>query len=278
MMAELEFTILGTGGGRFAMITQKRRTAGIRILSEDVNIHLDPGPGALIHSLKMGLDPQKIQAVLVSHAHPDHYNDAEILVEAMTRGMTRKRGLLAATRSVLYGNKNCGPAVSKYHQQMPKELVELRLGVDFDVGEVKAIVTKAVHSDPDAVGFRFETSDVGDVGYTSDTEFFDGIGKVYRGVRLLLLSLLRPSSKPWRGHITTDDAIKIVREVDPELVVITHFGMGMIFAGPRREAERIGRESGVHTVAAKDGMRLRVGEEITVGIGERKRKGLEEFA
>ncbi|UCC33868.1 MAG: MBL fold metallo-hydrolase [Candidatus Bathyarchaeota archaeon] len=277
-MAELEFAILGTGGGRFAMITQKRRTAGIRILSKDVNIHLDPGPGALIHSVKMGLDPQKIQTVLVSHAHPDHYTDAEILVEAMTRGMSRKHGLLASTRSVLHGNKNCGPAVSRYHQRMPKELIELRPGVDFNIGEMRIIATKTVHSDPDAVGFRFETSDVGDVGYTSDTEFFDGIGRVYRGVRLLLLSLLRPSGKPWRGHITTDDAIKIVREVNPELVVISHFGMGMIFAGPRREAERIRSETGIHTVAAKDGMRLRVGKEITMSIGNKKQKGLEEFA
>jgi phosphoribosyl 1,2-cyclic phosphodiesterase len=277
-MAELEFVLLGTGGGRFAMITQKRRTAGIRILSEGVNMHLDPGPGALIHSVGMGLDPQKIRAVLVSHAHPDHYADAEVLVEAMTRGMTRKRGLLAAARSVLYGNESCGQAISRYHQEMPKELIELKPGVRFDVGGVSVKATEAVHSDPDAVGFRFESGDVGDVGYTSDTEFFEGIGGVYGGVRVLLLSLLRPSGKPWKGHITTDDAVKIVGIVDPELAVVTHFGMGMIFAGPRREAKRIGRESGVRTLAARDGMRIRIGEEITVGIGKKKQKGLNEFA
>ena len=278
MMAEIEFVLLGTGGGRFAMITQKRRTAGIRVLSEGVNMHLDPGPGALVHSVRMGLDPEKIRAVLVSHAHPDHYTDAEVLVEAMTHGMTRKRGLLAAARSVLYGNEGCGQAISKYHQEMPKKLIELKPGVEFKIADVNVRATETVHSDPDAVGFRFASSDVGDVGYTSDTEFFDGIAGVYGGVRILLLSLLRPSGKPWRGHITTDDAVRIVEMVGPELAVITHFGMGMIFAGPRREAERIRRESGVRTLAARDGMHISVGKDITVSMGKKRQKRLGQFA
>ncbi|PIX31699.1 MBL fold metallo-hydrolase, partial [Candidatus Bathyarchaeota archaeon CG_4_8_14_3_um_filter_42_8] len=59
MSPKIEIIFLGTGGGRFATITQKRRTAGIRIISEGLNLHLDPGPGALVHSINEGLDPQK---------------------------------------------------------------------------------------------------------------------------------------------------------------------------------------------------------------------------
>jgi len=115
MSPKVEIIFLGTGGGRFATITQKRRTAGIRIISEALNLHLDPGPGALVHSVNEGLDPQKIGAIFVSHSHPDHYTDAEVLIEAMTRGMTRKRGVLAAAKSVLSGNDVCEPSISKYH-------------------------------------------------------------------------------------------------------------------------------------------------------------------
>jgi len=125
-MARIELILLGTGGGRFATLTQRRRTGGIRLLSDTVNMHMDPGPGALIYSLEAGLDPQKVRAVLVSHSHPDHYTNAEILIEAMTRGMTRKRGLLAAPSSVLFGNDICGPAISEYHQKMPEEVVETK--------------------------------------------------------------------------------------------------------------------------------------------------------
>ena len=105
----LEIFFLGTGGGRFATITQKRRTGGMRIISDrdKVNIHIDPGPGALIYSLEMGLDPRKIRALLVSHSHLDHVNDAELFIEAMSHGTTKRRGVLAAARSVLKGNEVC---------------------------------------------------------------------------------------------------------------------------------------------------------------------------
>lgn len=276
-MAELELIFLGTGGGRFATITQKRRTGGIRILSKDINMHLDPGPGALIYSLNMGLDPKKIMAVLVSHSHPDHYTNAEILIEAMTRGMLKKRGILAAPHSVLLGNEECGPSISKYHQQMPEKVIEIKPGVVFHVGDTKVTATEARHTDPDAVGFRFETPDVGDISYTSDTQFFEGIGKAYQGVRLLLLCVMRPSGEPWKGHMTTDDAIKIVEETRPEMAVTTHFGMKMIFSGPYRQAKLIEEKTGVPTIAASDGMRIHVGKEIRVEKVGRKQRGLEEF-
>ena len=276
-MGELELVFLGTGGGRFATITQKRRTGGIRFLSKSLNMHLDPGPGALIYSLEMGLNPQKIKAVLVSHSHPDHYTNAEILIEAMTGGMLKKRGIVAAPHSVLFGNEECGPSISRYHQRMLEKVVEVKPGVAFQVGDTKIIAAEARHSDPDAVGFRFEIPEVGDIGYTSDTEYFEGVGKAYEGVRLLILCVMRPSGNPWKGHMTPEDAIKIVEEAKPEMAVATHFGMKMIFSGPNREVKLIEEKTGVLTLAAFDGMRLRVGEKILVEETKRKQQGLEEF-
>jgi len=276
-MGEVELVFLGTGGGRFATITQKRRTGGIRFLSKSLNMHLDPGPGALIYSLEMGLNPQKITAVLVSHSHPDHYTNAEILIEAMTGGMLKKKGIVAAPHSVLFGNEECGPSISRYHQQMPEKVIEVKPGVAFHVGDTKIIATEARHSDPNAVGFRFETPEVGDIGYTSDTEYFEGVGKAYEGVRLLILCVMRPSGNPWKGHMTPEDAIKIVEEAKPEMAVATHFGMKMIFSGPNREVKFIEEKTGVPTLAASDGMRLHVGEKIWVERAERKQRGLEDF-
>ncbi len=278
-MGKLRVVFLGTGGGRFATITQKRRTAGIRLLSDELNIHLDPGPGALVHSLGLGLNPQKINGVFVSHAHPDHYTDAEILVEAMTKGAVRRHGVLAAAKSVLKGSETAEIAISKYHQGLPRRVIEVVAETEFEVKGVKVIGAEARHSDVDAVGFRFET-DVGSVGYTSDTEFFDGIERYYKDVRVLVLCVLRPSGEPWRGHMTTDDAIKIVIAVKPKFVVLTHFGMRMIFRGPSREARQMVRETGIEAIAARDGMELLVGDEIMVGEAgsERsKRGGLDAF-
>jgi len=272
----LELVFLGTGGGRFATITQRRRTGGMRILHEKVNVHLDPGPGALVYSLETGLNPQKLTGVLVSHCHPDHYNDAEVLVEAMTQGMTKKRGVLAAAHSVLYGSSQCEPSISKYHQGMPAQLVDAKLGTSFSIEDIRVSVAEARHTDPDAVGFRFETPKIGDIAYTSDSEYFEGIGKPYSGVRLLLLCVMRPTGSPWKGHMTSDDAVKIIEEAKPEMAVLTHFGMQMIFKGPANEAKLIQQKTGVPTVAALDGMHVVVDEKISVQT-PRKQRGLNEF-
>jgi len=274
--SSFQLIFLGTGGGRFATITQRRRTGGIRILHEKVNIHLDPGPGALVYSLEAGLDPQKINGILISHCHPDHYNDAEVFIEAMTRGMTKKKGLLAAAHSVLHGNQQCEPSISKYHQQMPEQLVDAKPGTSFNVDGIRIYVAEARHTDPDTVGFRFETPNFGDIAYTSDSEYFEGIGKPYRGVRLLLLCVMRPAGSPWKGHMTTDDAVKIIEEAKPEMAVLTHFGMQMIFKGPANEAKLIQQKTGVPTTAASDGMHILVGKEVLVQT-PRKQKGLNEF-
>jgi len=75
---------------------------------------------------------------------------------------------------------------------------------------------------------------------------------------------MRPAGKPWQGHMTTEDAIKIIEEARPENVIITHFGMQMIFRGPRNEARLIENKTGVPTIAANDGMHIRISEQIEI--------------
>ena len=276
-MDGVELVFLGTGGGRFVTITQKRRTAGFRLISNRLNIHVDPGPGALIYSLEAGLNPQKLKAVLVSHRHPDHYANAEILVEAMTRGMLKKKGLVAAPPNILSGNAETGPAISTYHQNMIENVVTLKPGVNFEVAKTRIVSTETQHTDPETVGFRFEIPEVGAIGYTADTEYFEGIEEQYKGVRLLILSVMRPTGSPWTGHMTPKEAAIIVEAVKPEMVVATHFGMKMIYSGPAYEIKYIEQKTGVPTVAAFDGMKLQISEKITIGKALKPHQNMEDL-
>jgi len=265
-----KIVFLGTGGGRFVTMTQKRRTGGIRVIGKDLNLHLDPGPGALVHSIEQKLNPQRLNAILVSHCHPDHYTDAEILIEAMTQGMTRKRGLLAAPQGVLEGSKVCEASISKYHQGMVEQKIEVAPGSEFPVGKVTVLTTKAQHTDPGAVGFRFKTH-FGDFAYTSDSEYYDEIVQHYKDVRLLALCVMRPSGKPWKGHMSTDDASRITETVRPELAVMTHLGMSMLREGPENQAKLIQERTGISTIAASDNMTITFGSEITVSKEKRRK-------
>ena len=240
------------------MITQRRRTGGIRIVGA-VNIQIDPGPGSIAYSNQLNLDPTKVDCLLISHCHPDHDNDSEIYIEAMTNGGTRKRGTFIAPRGVTQGNSVCESRISTYHRNMVKRLVEVSPGdiVELDGIRVRAVAAK--HEDPDAVGFRLSLPSC-EVGYTSDTEYFDGISEEYKGVRLLVMCVLRPRGANIKGHLCTNDAIKILEEIKPETCVITGFGMRMIYANPDNEARFIEESSKIKTVAARDNMKLDLGE------------------
>ena len=252
------------------MITQLRRTAGIRMVHGGTDVHLDPGPGALVYSNWARLSPQKLDAIAVTHCHPDHYTDAEVLVEAMTHGTQDKRGVLAASRSVIQGGDDFDPSVSRYHQGLVKEVQVLGCGSAFDVDDLRFQATKARHSDADTVGIRVDVPEVGSIGYTSDTAPYDGLGEAYRGCRLLILCVLRPRGKTLKYHLCTDDVLRILEEAQPDCGVLTHFGMSMLNAGPEEEAAYLEGETGVPTVSARDGMQIILDEGIEVR-GPRKK-------
>lgn len=245
------------------MITQRRRTAGIRLVQGDTHVHIDPGPGAIVFTNWARLSPQKLDGLIVTHCHPDHYTDAEVFVEAMTYGTRNKRGVLAATPSVLFGNDECDPSISKYHQDLVGSIVSLSSGIVFEVGGMKYEALKAIHSDSETVGFLLECS-TGIFGYTSDTAYFPEISDLYQGARILTICTMWPRDNPLKYHLCTDDALGIIEGVNPGCVVLTHFGMKMLNADPEKEAEYLENESGVPVVAAKDGMEIVMGEIIDV--------------
>lgn len=150
----MKLTFLGTGGGRFATITQRRMTGGFRIDDfDDKSFHIDPGPGALVRSFQFGLSPSILDGVFISHAHTDHYTDGEVLIEAMTRGMTKENGIIIGSRSVFDGYKQWGPSVSKYHTGKSEKLV---LGPNKSkiIENLKIKGTKTIHGILLVLGFR----------------------------------------------------------------------------------------------------------------------------
>lgn len=239
----------------FATITQRRMTGGLRIDGIDAkNIHIDPGPGALVRTYQFGLNPLKVDAVFVSHSHTDHYSDAEVMIEAMTRGMTRKKGAVIGSRSVIEGYKQYGPCISKYHLSKSNVSV-LEAGNRARLGNIHITGTKTVHGDPKAVGFNLKLEDFV-LSYTTDTEYFNELHEYHQGADVLIASVIRPRDEKIRGHMCTNDFIKLVGEVSPKIAIMTHFGMKMVFNDAKKEAKRVTDSTGVKTVAAYDGLKL----------------------
>jgi phosphoribosyl 1,2-cyclic phosphodiesterase len=210
---------------------------------------------------RLALDPAKTDAVLISHCHPDHYADAEMLIEGMTKGGFKRTGVLAGSRSAIEGITGFSPAVSTYHQSITAKVVMVEAGTSFEVKGMRIEATGTSHSDPTGVGFRFHTS-TGDVSYVGDSELVPGLATPHKGCRVLILNLTRPLGSRVPKHLCTEDAATLAKEIGPEVVLLTHFGMRLVHEGIKKQASYIEDISGSKTLAAEDLMTVQVGKSI----------------
>lgn len=250
----MRLIFLGTGGGRFTMARQLRRTAGFVIRAAGTTVHVDPGPGALTYLNKELCAPQDLSAVLVSHAHPDHSNDAAVLVEGMTDGGRRRRGILVGSEYVVHGGDGFSPVVGPYHKEMLGKLVVAKPGHDFRLGTLSITTTPTWHGEPTGVGFVFDDGSAR-VAYLSDTGYTEDLGDALRSADpdVIIFNLVsdRDGRVPHTNMNTVRSVLSVIR---PDLVLLQHFGAGIIL---RRMEDRLARavekEFSVSVRALRDG-------------------------
>ncbi len=256
-------TFLGSGGGRFTTIYQVRATGGVYLEDGRVRVHIDPGPGALVQMHRFNVNPTKTDIIAVSHAHTDHYTDAEVLIEAITNGGTKKKGALIGSKSVIEGYDEFDPAISRYHRGLVDKVLSFTPGESFEYKHLRIKATKSFHNDPTTIGFRFETTK-GVISYMADTDYDDSLAEEHEGARILILPVTRPLGAKIPYHLSTKEAAKIIAAVKPELAILTHFGLKMIEENPDFQADWIWKETGIRTIAADDGMVVEIGKKIEI--------------
>jgi ribonuclease BN (tRNA processing enzyme) len=243
-MTSLKF--LGTGGGRFVMLTQRRASGGIWLNLNGKNAIVDPGPGSLINALKNKIDLGGLDAIFCTHNHLDHYGEVELMVEAMTHGLHRRHG-------VIYMEGKAAEYVSSYHREKAN-LKITSAGDSFSFGDV-LVEALPTHEHAGGFGLKFKTSS-GVLTLAGDTGYSKELAEKYRGSKLLVLNTIFPSGRRPKTHLCTDTAVEIARIAKPQKLVITHFGVRMLNIGPEIEARKIMEETGIETIAAEDGMTL----------------------
>ncbi|MBL7206417.1 MAG: MBL fold metallo-hydrolase [Candidatus Aenigmarchaeota archaeon] len=247
-----KLTFLGTGGGRFVTSRQIHATGGWILKMDNEMLHIDPGPGALVRAKQYKVDLSKLTGILVSHCHPDHYTDAKVVIEAMTQGTTKKKGVLLTNETIINGlEPEFVSFFSKYHLSALEKYKILKPKDKTNIGKIEITATKTIHGDPKGIGFIFKGSST--IGYTSDGEYFNGLGKQFSDCDYLILNLLRPRNSEWPKHMNSRDAVKILKEVKPKLAILQHFGFLMMNGIAEKEGKWIEKESGIKTIVAKDG-------------------------
>jgi ribonuclease BN (tRNA processing enzyme) len=253
-----ELVFLGTGGGRFTTLFQARATGGLIYKTSGVQIHIDPGPGALLRCKECKVYPFKTSVLMATHSHLDHINDLNLMIEGMTNAATRKRGTLITIKEVL------NEVVTDYHKRLIKEVVILEPGQSTAVNGLKITGVKCEHGKTKSIGFKFQTPDYC-FYYSGDTNIYPGFEKNLEGVDILLANVIRPGDKKLYYHTCTNDLISALKNTKHEikLIIINHFGTLMLREGPEKEAKRIMNETGVKTIAATDGLRVKLRKKLT---------------
>ena len=251
-MAEISdmITFLGTAGARFVVTRQFLASGGVWLNLGSTQILLDPGPGCLVQTAKRKLDPSKLEAIILSHRHLDHSGDINIMIEAMTEGGTKKRGIVFAPADAM----NQDPVILSYLRPYLRTIEILKAGGSYVINDV-SLRTPIKHKHPvETYGLIFQTPRH-TFSWITDTRYFDDLASYYEG-DLLIINVVRLNPGAPIDHLSLPEAKRIIEKIKPKIAILTHFGMTMWRAKTWELAERLTEETGISVIAARDGMRF----------------------
>jgi ribonuclease BN (tRNA processing enzyme) len=243
---------IGTAGARFVMIRQLRASGGIWISCAGTSVLIDPGPGSLVRcaASRPKLDPGVLDAVILTHRHLDHSGDINVIIEAMTEGGFKKRGVVFCPQDAIKSD----PVILEYLRRFPKEIKILKAKKRYALNGFSFQASmRHLHPCP-TYGLKFKIKKT-TVALLADTRYFPGLAAFYRS-DILIISVVFFQPRPEIAHLSLPEAEEIIRQVKPKKAILTHFGMTMLKANPRLQAEKMSRRLGIEVVAAYDGMQL----------------------
>jgi len=220
---------------------------------DDTNVLIDPGPGSLIKCLssKPRLNPLDLNGIILTHRHLDHSNDVNIMIEAMTNGGFKKKGVVFAPKDALVGDD---PVILRYVREHVEKIEVLQEKGSYAIGSIRfSTPVKHVHG-VETYGLNIKGKNIS-VSFITDTRYFEGLETYYNG-DVLVINVVRLEEKEGIEHLSLRDAEKILSVNKPRLGVLTHFGMTMLKAKPWELAEQLSQKLGIKVIAARDGMTI----------------------
>lgn len=255
-----QVVFVGSGGGRMTTAFQARSTGGLWIVLDGTCLCVDPGPGALAHlrARTLALDPARLAAIVLTHKHLDHSGDVNAMIEAMTEGGSKRRGLVLAPADAYEDD----PVILRYVRGYPEATAVLEAGGRYPIGPAGTVVLET------PLRFRHPVETYGlrlsgrrhTVGLISCTGYFPELEAAFRTDLLILNVVFRHPRD--EIHLAVPDAQRLIAAIRPRLAVITHFGLTMLRARPWELAETLSQETGVRVLAARDRWRLDLDAEL----------------
>lgn len=218
----MKLTVIGSGT---AVPSAARGSPCCHLELDGRGIVFDLGSGSVRELWRRGVDVREIEALALSHFHPDHTADLVPLLFALRNPeFSRLRRLVIAgpegTRAYLDSLEELyGDWVRP--RGYPLEVLEVdRDGVDFR--DWRLIAAPTGHT-AESVAFRVEGRGGAVVVYGGDSPYSESLVTLASAADLLVLECSFPEERPEEGHLTPSKAAMIAARSGARRLVLTHF-------------------------------------------------------
>ncbi len=214
----MKLIVLGSGT---CVPSLKRNAPGYYLEAEGCRILVDCGSGTLLQLEKAGRSYRDIDAVFITHKHPDHFADLMPLVHALlaTPKFNRKSDLYIISPQGFKEYYEASVASVLGH---PKEFsirtVEIQDKLGF--GPFNIITAKTIHS-KDSIAYRFECKDKSIV-FTGDADYDQGVIALAKDADLLIADCSFPDSVKAKGHLSAKECGMVAARAGAKKLVLSH--------------------------------------------------------
>jgi ribonuclease BN (tRNA processing enzyme) len=247
----MKVTIVGSGdafgsGGRFNtcfMLEAQGRT-----------VLMDFGASSPVALKAQGHDPDRIDAVILSHLHGDHFGGLPFLLldaQFLSRrgrpltiaGPPGSRERIKALMEVYF------PRSTGTNWRFPWEVVEITPGVAADLLGLAVVTAEVVHpSGAPSTALRVSDGRA-TIAYSGDTEWTDALIPIADGADLLIIECYE-YARPVTGHINWAVLKERIPALRARRIMITHMNPSML--------ARIEEARSLGLLVAEDGLSLEI--------------------
>ena len=211
----MKLTVIGHWGG---FPKSNEASSGYLVEHDGFNLLMDCG-SAVLSKLQTLIDPQALDAVILSHYHPDHVADIGVLQHALLIG----RHLNGRESNLpIYGHSEDKEAFNKLTYK------DITSGYPYNpdgilhIGPFSITFLKTKHPVP-CYAMRVEAAGKVLV-YTGDSSYQESFIEFSRGASVLLCesNFYKGMNGAAAGHMTSEEAGRLAQMAGAETLVLTH--------------------------------------------------------
>ena len=216
----LQMTLLGVGT---AVPDPDRENTHMVWEAPDGLLLVDAGGSTYQRLLRANLDPMKVRAIFLTHAHPDHINGLPVLLFQLSLAGFQQALTIYGNAPTLQRAQRVIEAFDLGSHQIPVVWAEIQPGAEVPLENQHYRLTTAptVHPVP-CLALRFEDRSSGRaLVYSADTEPCDEVQTLAQGAIVLIHEAT--TAQPFPGHTTPLQAGQVAAKAGAEHLVLVHF-------------------------------------------------------